>query len=253
MKIFKSVKNWQSQRKKIQDKSIGFVPTMGALHEGHLSLIKKSKKENDITVVSIFLNPTQFDDKKDLKTYPNTIKQDVEKLQKIKVDYLILPKYEQIYSDDYDYKISENNLSKILCGKSRKGHFDGVLTVVMKLLNIVDAEKAYFGEKDYQQFLLIEKMAKTFFIDTKIIPCELIREKDGLAKSSRNLKLTKEQRKTAPKFYQILKSKKSVAAKKSELKKTGFEIDYIEKYKDRIFGAVKLGKVRLIDNVKIKR
>ena len=250
MKIFKSIKTWQVERNKTS-KTIGFVPTMGALHEGHLSLIKKSKKENKITIVSIFVNPTQFNDKKDLNNYPNTLEKDIKELKKMGTDYLIMPKYSEIYADNYTYKVSEDKLSKILCGSSRKGHFDGVLTIVMKLLNIAQADKAYFGEKDYQQYVLIKKMAETFFMKTKIIGCKTIKEKDGLAKSSRNLLLTEKERKLAPNFYKILKTKKSVPEKMKSLIKLGFKIDYIEKHDDRIFGAVKLGKVRLIDNVKI--
>lgn len=234
-----------------KNKTVGLVPTMGALHEGHLELIKKSLSENDITVVTIFLNPTQFNNRNDFVNYPRTFKEDVAKLRKLKVDVLFSPDYEQLYPDDYKYKISETSLSKILCGKYRPGHFDGVLTVVMKIFNIVKADRAYFGEKDYQQLKLIEGMNRAFFIDTKIIPVPIVRDSNGLALSSRNMRLSKSQIKTAAEFHKILSSGISISRMKTLLKQKGFKVEYIEKYDDRILGAVYLGGVRLIDNVKI--
>jgi len=233
------------------DCSVGFVPTMGALHKGHLALIKKSKEENDITVVSIFVNPTQFNDKSDFKNYPVTIDDDIIKLNNEKVDFLFLPLYEEIYSDNYKYTISENDFSQQLCGAYRTGHFDGVLTVVMKLLNIVQANVAYFGEKDYQQYLLIKGMVETFFISTEIVAIKTIREKDGLALSSRNIRLSESERKRATLFPKLLQSKKSDKEIEAELVASGFVVDYIKKKDGRRFGAVHLGNVRLIDNVKI--
>jgi pantoate--beta-alanine ligase len=253
LNIVESISEWQGLRYSgiFSNKTIGFVPTMGALHEGHLSLVEKSKRENDITVVSIFVNPTQFNDKADLEKYPITFDEDSNKLEKLQVDYLLFPEYEEIYPDKYRYKISENMMSTKLCGKHREGHFDGVLTVVMKLLNIVDADKTYFGEKDYQQFLLIKDMAEAFFMKTKIIPMPIVREKDGLALSSRNKRLAKNDRITAPQFYQFLKSNLSKEEIKNQLNARGFKVEYIEEIGNRRFGAVYLGNVRLIDNVKI--
>ena len=224
---------------------IGFVPTMGALHEGHLSLIETSKKDNKFTVVSIFVNPTQFNDPNDYKNYPNTHTEDLLKLSALKVDYLSL-----IYNDNYSYQIVENSLSKQLCGGSRPGHFEGVLTIVMKLLNIVKPAKAYFGEKDFQQYMLIKGMADAFHMDVKVIALPTIREADGLAMSSRNLLLTDSERKIAPTFSKLLSSNLSDENVKSKLENEGFRIDYIETIDGRRFGAVFLGKVRLIDNVK---
>jgi len=233
-----------------KNKTLGFVPTMGALHEGHLSLIKKSIRDNDFTIVSIYVNPTQFNDKKDLKNYPITIEQDIKKLAAAGVDFLFMPSYKEMYPDGYSYRAAENNISKTLCGASRPGHFEGVLTIVLKLLNLIQPAKAYFGEKDFQQYLLIKGMARAFFIKTRIIPCKIIRENDGLAKSSRNALLSAEQRARAPLFNKILRSKKNIPAIKKELAAAGFQVDYIEEKYDRIFGAVFAGKVRLIDNVK---
>jgi pantoate--beta-alanine ligase len=235
----------------MRNKSIGFVPTMGALHEGHLSLMRKCIEENDITVVSIFVNPTQFNNKNDFKNYPKTFESDLHKLENAGVDYLFYPDYREIYNDDFKYEVNEKQLSKILCGANRPGHFTGVLTIVTKLLNIIKPGKAYFGEKDYQQYQLIKGMAEAFFLDCEIVPLPLIREEDGLAISSRNKLLTEDERKLAPKFYQRLRSDNSIDQIKERLANDGFEVEYIEEINGRRFGAVHLGKVRLIDNVKI--
>jgi pantoate--beta-alanine ligase len=250
-KIIKSISEFLLIRESsnYNDVSVGFVPTMGALHDGHLSLIKKSKEENDITVVSIFVNPTQFNDKSDFENYPITFDDDFEKLNEEEVDYLFLPSYNEIYNDNYRYSITENDLSLDLCGAHRPGHFDGVLTVVMKLLNIVQANYAYFGEKDYQQYLLIKGMVKSFFINTEIIFVETVRSNDGLALSSRNIRLSEEERKRAVLFPQLLKSNKSCDEVITELEQNGFEVNYIKEISNRRFGAVILGNVRLIDNV----
>ena len=158
MRVFKEIPSWINFRSNIKS-SLGFVPTMGALHDGHMSLIKRSLSENKNTLVSIFLNPTQFNNAKDLEAYPSEINEDIKKLESLNNDdlYLITPRYEAIYPDNYTYKVIESQLSKKLCGSARPGHFDGVLTVVLKLLNIANADTAYFGEKDYQQYLLIKK------------------------------------------------------------------------------------------------
>jgi pantoate--beta-alanine ligase len=253
MEIFYYPIEWNEiyKSRKLMKKRIGFVPTMGAIHNGHLSLIKKSNLENEITVVSIFLNPTQFNDKNDLEKYPSNLESDIEILKENNVDYLFIPNYSTIYPDNYTYQIQENDISKILCGANRMGHFEGVLTIVAKLFMIIKPTVAYFGEKDYQQYLLIKNMAKAFFIDVNIIPCPTIREEDGLAMSSRNLLLSKKEREIAAKFPKILQSDKSINDKISELTKAGFKVEYLEEKFERLFAAVYLGKVRLIDNVKI--
>ena len=251
-KIIKSISEFLLIRESsnYSDVSVGFVPTMGALHKGHLSLIKKSKEENDVTVVSIFVNPTQFNDKSDFKNYPITFEDDFTKLNDESVDYLFLPDYDEIYKDNYRYSISENDLSLDLCGANRPGHFNGVLTIVMKLLNIVKANYAYFGEKDYQQYLLIKGMVEAFFVDTEIISVETVRDYDGLALSSRNIRLSEEERKKAVLFPQLLQSNKSCDEVLNELIENGFDVDYIKEIGNRRFGAVIIGNVRLIDNVK---
>jgi len=249
MRIIKTVKEIKSELRNLSRKQIGFVPTMGSLHKGHISLIEKSLAENNITFVSIFVNPTQFDNAEDLEKYPNQLKSDIKILEDLKIDYLYLPTYKELYADNYKYKIMEDDLSKILCGAYREGHFTGVLTVVMKLLNIVKPTKAYFGEKDYQQYLLVKGMAEAFFLDVEIINCPIIRDEDGLALSSRNVRLTNEERQKAKLFPELLKSSLSNEEIIYKLNDNGFKVDYIETKFGRRFGAVYLGKVRLIDNV----
>lgn len=253
MTIITSIDQWRETFKNLskEGKSIGLVPTMGALHDAHISLVNHSTDENEITAVSIFVNPTQFNNPDDLTNYPETWEEDVAKLEKADVDYLLYPAYNDMYRDKYRYKIIETEYSTDLCGETRPGHFDGVLTVVMKLLNMTKATRAYFGEKDWQQFQLIKDMAETFFIDTEIIPCPLIREESGLAMSSRNKMLTEEELEIAPLFNKTISSGKTIEEMKEDLKGYGFKVDYLKMKEGRIFGAVFLGKARLIDNVKI--
>jgi pantoate--beta-alanine ligase len=248
----KSISDWLNFKKE-NPKSIGFVPTMGALHKGHLSLIEKSLSENDITLLSVFLNPTQFNNSKDLDKYPSNIVKDIELINEKFKDqvFLITPQFKDIYPDNYKYKVTEKEFSKKLCGHSRPGHFDGVLTVVMKLLNISGAKKAYFGEKDYQQLKLIKEMVAAFFIDTKIIEVKTTRDESGLALSSRNQRLSSEAIKIAPNFYKILSSNNQISQVKKELKEQGFELDYIEDFDNRRYGAVFLEDIRLIDNISL--
>lgn len=250
MKTIQSIQQFQEYRKTIKS-SVGFIPTMGALHAGHLSLIKQSLAENDNTIVSIFVNPTQFDNEKDLNHYPNLIESDLQQLQSLGVDCVLLPDFEHMYPDDYRYKVYENELSQQFCGAHREGHFDGVLTIVMKLFNIVQPNKAYFGEKDFQQLTLIQQMVHAFFMSIEVIAGATVREQDGLAMSSRNLNLTAEQRKIAPKLYQTISSNQSITQMKNTLKSYGFKIDYLEILNNRLLVAAFLGKVRLIDNAEI--
>lgn len=321
MLSFDKVKDLQNflDKKKIEKVSIGFVPTMGALHSGHLSLIKRAKIENDIVVCSIFVNPTQFNDPKDLENYPRPINKDIILLEEAKCDILFIPPVEQVYPDvradsnhqqfvlkqrinvekynllhfdgnhpEEETKISEsaliekklNNLNlgvltQVMEGKFRTGHFEGVLNVVYRLFDIVKPERAYFGEKDFQQLAVIKQMVKQLFLPVEIIPCPIIREADGLAMSSRNQLLSEEER-----IYSSILSKTLFKAK--ELSKTlsvpevkdfvvkqlsskpsvrleYFEISDIEtlapvsNWKDapKSIGcvAVFVGKVRLIDNI----
>jgi|LGVF01.2.fsa_nt_gb pantoate--beta-alanine ligase len=210
--------------KKLENKSIGFVPTMGALHKGHLSLIEKSKNENEITVVSIFVNPTQFDNPDDLEKYPNTIEKDTELIEKHGVDLVFLPTANEIYGDDiiaekYDF----GNLDKVMEGKHRIGHFDGVATIVKLLFDIVQPTNAYFGEKDFQQLQIIKKMVEIKKLSVNIVPCPIVREEDGLAMSSRNVRLSSEHRIKAPFIHQKMKE----AAKLSKTKSVSEIYDYI--------------------------
>lgn len=224
---------------------------MGALHEGHLSLLYRARAENSAVVASIFVNPSQFNDRADLRRYPRPVAEDIRKLQGAGTDYLLLPAAAEIYPDGYRYRVTETAESDGLCGAFRPGHFDGVLTVVLKLLNLVRPDRAYFGEKDYQQYRLIKGMAEAFFLDCEIIPCPTLREADGLAMSSRNLLLGQKHRALAPALYRALSSAGSPAAAKRRLEQLGFRPDYVEERWGRRFAAARLGKVRLIDNVKI--
>ena len=205
--------------------------------------------QNDVSVVSVYLNPTQFNDKKDLETYPANFDDDCALLEKAGVDYLFAPTYPVMYPDDYKYMLTEKDFSKELCGAKRPGHFDGVLTVVMKLLNIVRPTNAYFGEKDYQQFKLLEGMVQAFFMDVKLIPCPIVREENGLAISSRNRKLSPAGLAMAPKFHEILAAGGSEAEITKALENAGFKVDYVTIKDNRIYAAVFLEEVRLIDNL----
>mgnify|MGYP001171749396 CR=1 FL=1 len=235
--------------------TVGFVPTMGTLHSGHFSLIERSLSECDFTVVSIYLNPTQFNNSNDLRNYPKTLKTDLVKLRERKVDLVFLPSYSDLYIDDFNYAVDETWFSQQLCGVNRPGHFKGVLTVVMKLFNILQPNKAYFGEKDYQQLSLIKGMVEAFFLDIEIIGCPTCREADGLAMSSRNLKLSPGARKLAPRFHEILSSARDDVSVFKVLGEVGFRVDYVSTIGARRYGAVILDDeptaVRLIDNVKI--
>jgi pantoate--beta-alanine ligase len=248
IEMIRNLEQWTSVRETLKGE-VGFVPTMGALHEGHASLLKRARAENDVVVLSIYVNPTQFSDPKDLEKYPNTLEADLELARRYGVDYVLVPNYAQIYPDGFRFKVTENKVSNELCGAHRPGHFDGVLTVVMKLFNLVRPVRAYFGEKDFQQLQLIRDMAAAFFMNLEVVGCPTVREADGLAMSSRNVNLDNLARKQAPLFKQVLSEETSAQAARSRLEKSGFVVDYVEDRDGRRFGAVKLGGVRLIDNV----
>ncbi len=252
MTVISDLESWAQLRRYglSHELTIGFVPTMGALHAGHVSLMERSRRENDISVATIYVNPTQFNNPDDLAKYPHTLEEDSRIAKEAGVDYLIVPAYKQIYPDGYRYKVTENSLSNQLCGAHRPGHFDGVLTVVMKLLNLVKPTRAYFGEKDHQQLELVRGMTQAFFLETEIIGCPTVRESDGLAMSSRNANLSPDARALAPKFYSALKGSASPEEAIQQLTSDGFEVDYVEEIGARRYGAVHLGGVRLIDNVK---
>jgi len=252
--VFESVVKWRLERlgQRRAGVTLGVVPTMGALHEGHVSLIRRSRAENDRTLVSIFVNPTQFDDAADLESYPQPLDEDLALLDAEAADFVLLPDQRQLYPDGYRYRVSETELSKTLEGAHRPGHFDAVLTVVLKLLQIAQAERAYFGEKDWQQLNLVRGMAEAFFLPTEIIACPTIREADGLAISSRNRRLATADRQRASAFYRALSSAATPEIASRELEGAGFIVDYVEDRGARRLGAVRLGKVRLIDNVPIQ-
>lgn len=232
-----------------QGHSIGFVPTMGALHRGHMSLIELASVENDVVVVSIYVNPTQYDDPQDLANYPRPLEQDLEMARAAGACLVMLPDYEEIYADGYRFRVTEDQMSRELEGAHRAGHFDGVLTVVLRLLGIVRPDRAYFGEKDWQQLQLVRDMASAFFLDLEIVSCPTVREDDGLAMSSRNTRLEAEERRLAPEFHRVLASGQSTTEMAATLEAAGFQVDYVERRGDRVLGAVRLGKVRLVDNV----
>lgn len=252
-RVFKDLNEWRAFRAspEFSGQTLGFVPTMGALHEGHASLVKKSASENSRTLVSIFVNPTQFNDPKDLEKYPRTFEKDLEILSQAGADYLIYPTMDSMYPDGYRYQVTEKEFSKLLCGAHRPGHFDGVLSVVMKLLNLAQAQRAYFGEKDYQQLELIRGMANAFFMPVQIVGCPTRRENDGLAMSSRNLNLAPEDREKAPLLAKELRKKGTPDEIRARLNALGFRVDYVEELQGRRFAAAFLGSVRLIDNVSL--
>ena len=271
MKIFKNKLSLQKEISK--DNCLSFVPTMGGLHKGHLSLIKKAKKYKCKICVSIFINPTQFNKKDDYKDYPRNIKSDIKELKKLKVNYLYLPTYTDIYSFKTENKIYIDKFSKQLCGKFRKGHFEGVINVVNRFLEIIKPKYIYLGIKDFQQLTLIERHIKKNEINTKVIKCKTIREKNGVACSTRNLNLNNKQFAIASNIYKYLynsskKIKKNYklfkinSIKKDLISLGANKIDYIEflniknfksnkgvKNKFRLFIAYYINNIRLIDNI----
>ncbi len=189
-----------------QGKTIGLVPTMGALHQGHISLIERARKENDVVVVSIFVNPTQFNNAEDLRTYPRTVEADCEKLEAAGVDFALVPSVEEMYPEPDTRVFDLGPVAEVMEGPMRPGHFNGVAQIVSKLFGIVRPTRAYFGEKDFQQIAVIRRMVELEGFDLEIVPCPIKRHDDGLAMSSRNVRLTPEQREIAPVIYRTLKS-----------------------------------------------
>ena len=258
--------------------SIAYVPTMGALHEGHLSLVDHAKAHASKVVVSIFVNPLQFGPKEDFATYPRMLEQDAAKLATRGVDVLFAPQASEMYPEGYQTYVSNSELSQILCGKFRPGHFQGVLTVVAKLFHLVDPDLAIFGKKDYQQFALISKMVKDLMFDIELHGAETSREADGLAMSSRNLRLTPAERALAPRLFQAMRSlqqafqqgEKHVPTllalfQKLLLESSEFRLEYAEIREQSTLAdsgeqiqnpavllvAAHLGAVRLIDNLEL--
>ena len=266
------IKNWRAN-----NEVIAFVPTMGNLHQGHLSLVKKAAELADRVIVSIFVNPLQFNDKQDLANYPRTLNDDIKQLSELRCDLVFTPDDSIMYPRGMSNQTSVHvpGMDDKLCGLGRPGHFDGVATVVTKLLNMVQADIAVFGEKDYQQLLLIRQLVQDLNLPMDIIGAPTYREQDGLAMSSRNQRLTEIEREKAPLLYQQLQALKTalledrqgldaaLADAQSQLKEAGFETEYLEVRRAdnlqplesgetttaRILVAARLGSVRLIDNI----
>lgn len=251
MTIITHICEWRSVQDSLSPgTTVGLIPTMGALHAGHLSLVERSVNENNISIATIFVNPVQFNNTDDLNSYPSSFDEDCAVLESAGTDFLFAPVYSEMYPDGYTVRVHETEKSLDLCGANRPGHFEGVLTVVLKLLNIFKPSRAYFGEKDYQQLLLIQEMARALFLATEIVPCPIVREESGLAMSSRNRRLSDRGRKQAAEFYRILSSGENVKTITSRLHETGFEPEYVTEKYGRIFAAVLFEGVRLIDNEK---
>jgi pantoate--beta-alanine ligase len=278
LKIFNTRQSLQQylQQIKALNKTVGFVPTMGALHSGHLSLIAFAQQQNDVSVCSIFVNPSQFNDPKDLDKYPRTIEADIKMLEQINCDILFNPEVIEMYDGNEQWHLNIGETEHLLEGEFRPGHYQGVTQVVNKLFNIVNPDIAYFGQKDYQQFLIISKMVSMLAMPVKLVMCPIKRETDGLAMSSRNIHLTPDDRKHAlilsktltglgNKFnlYNIAAQKKEAVQMISE--EPGVELEYFEIADGNTLHpanegtnsivalvAAKVGKTRLIDNVVLK-
>ncbi len=280
MKVYHTITTLQKELKSVRlEKSIGFIPTMGALHKGHLSLIQQAKNENDIVVVSIFVNPTQFDKKEDLDNYPITLDADTTLLESVGCDVVFIPSVKEIYSTNIQSQhFNFGGIEHEMEGKFRDGHFDGVGTIVKRLFEIVQPNSGYFGEKDFQQLQIIKKLVEIEKMPIKIVGCKIFREEDGLAMSSRNARLTPAYREAAPFIYKILKKAKKKFGTKSASKVTKWvekkfkkhpllKLEYFtianednlktfegkkdKKTKQRAFIAVFAGKIRLIDNIQL--
>lgn len=256
-------------------KTIGFVPTMGALHEGHISLVKKCREQNDVCIVSIFVNPTQFNNQTDLEKYPRTIDEDIKLLNYAGVDIVFVPSVQEIYPEPDNRQFDFGQLDKVMEGKFRPGHFNGVAQVVSRLFDIVEPDKAYFGEKDFQQLAIVRQMVRQLNIPVEIVPMPIRREDSGLAMSSRNQRLTEDQKKDAVNIYRVLSESKTLYNNKTveELrfwvieninKIASLEVEYFEivdgntlqqisDWKDTQYAVgcitVFCGEVRLIDNI----
>lgn len=276
MDLLKSLDSLQKWRRNIVE-PIAFIPTMGALHAGHASLVREAKQSNTKIVVSIFVNPTQFAAGEDLNEYPQTLDQDLNLLNQLEVDAVFLPNASMMYPDGFDTFVRAVSLNKILCGRNRPIHFDGVLTIVIKLFNLIRPHRAYFGKKDYQQLKMIERAVRDLNLNIKIFGCEIHREPTGLAMSSRNSYLSQIQKEQASLIYKELSKARDLVDKgavidstyikniKAELLASGFVIDYVElcerhslkkmnksvKSASILLVAAKLENVRLIDNIEL--
>ncbi len=278
MKVFDKIIDINSyiQHQQELDKTIGFVPTMGALHIGHISLVERSVAENDLTVVSIFVNPIQFNNQSDLEKYPRNLQRDKEMLENAGVDVVFIPSVEEMYPEPVTTTYDFGSLSTVMEGEFRPGHFNGVAVVVRKLFEIVMPHKAYFGEKDFQQLQIIKTLVRDLTLPVQIEPCPISREDDGLARSSRNARLTPEMREAAPFIYaQLLEARNKASSMTAEeleswmydsfSKHQLLELEYFKvangeslqqrrgkiEQNDYGFIAVYAGEIRLIDNIRL--
>ncbi len=279
MKVLSTIKEIRAylEQKKAGGKTIGFVPTMGALHKGHLELMLRAKEENDLLVVSIFVNPVQFNNADDLKNYPRTLEEDTKKLESVNCDVLFIPDVEEMYPQVVTTQYNFGTLETVMEGRFRPGHFNGVAIVVKRLFDIVTPDRAYFGEKDFQQLAIIKKLVAMEKIPVEIIPCPIVRETDGLAMSSRNRLLSPEERKLAPFIYKTLQEAKRrrnhICA--NPLRQMiinifegnkNFKLEYFDIVNDKTLQPINgwndkvgtvacvalwLGNIRLIDNIRI--
>jgi len=249
MNVFRSVRDWRQFRRSTSfpKGTIGLVPTMGALHEGHRSLLERARRECERVILTIFVNPAQFNDPRDLERYPRTLDADLALASGL-ADFVVVPSPGDMYPDQYAYRVSENLLSTQLEGAHRPGHFDGVLTVVLKLLNLTRPDRAYFGEKDWQQLQLVDGLVNSFFLECEIVRCPTVRDPDGLALSSRNRRLSPAARRRAARFPALLREAKNAGAAAASLAAAGFEVDYVVDRDGIRLGAIRLEGVRLIDN-----
>ena len=262
----------------LRNKTIGFVPTMGALHEGHISLVECARKECEVVVVSVFVNPTQFNDKNDLRNYPRTPEADAAMLEAAGVDYVLFPSVEEIYPEPDTRQFDFGLIDKVMEGATRPGHFNGVAQVVSRLFDMVNPAKAYFGEKDFQQIAVIKAMVKQLGLTVEIVECPIIRDEDGLALSSRNTLLDEAHRAAAPHIYEVISQCAEKSAELTPAELTDWVVAEVEKNpclkviyfqavdalsmqqvaswqeSERVQGciAVQAGEIRLIDNIKLK-
>ncbi|MBM0064675.1 pantoate--beta-alanine ligase [Alkalicoccobacillus gibsonii] len=242
MKVIKTIDSLRRdlQLRKADGHSVGFVPTMGALHEGHLSLIHQARDNHEVVVVSVFVNPLQFGEGEDFESYPRDIERDQQLCEEAGVDILFYPSVEEMYPREASVEIRVVQGVDVLCGKSRPGHFDGVATVVLKLLHMVEPNAAYFGQKDAQQVAVIKQMVQTLSMSVQIIACPTVREEDGLAKSSRNVNLNTRERELAPALYSTL-------IKAAELAKSGSSRTELMEYVVKNLDQLELGSIDYVD------
>ena len=271
MQVVHTVEEIKQKRLEFSQRKIGFVPTMGALHEGHLALVKKCKSESELSIVSIFVNPTQFNDNKDLEKYPNTIEADLKFLEQMGVDIVFIPKYEDLYQNEQKLAVNIAEIEQKMEGSKRPGHFDGVIRVLSIFFNVIKPNYAYFGEKDYQQVLVVQQLINQHFPTISLIKCPTIREPNGLAKSSRNKLLSESAFNRSGEIYITLKwIKENITAQSiNSILDDGrrklserFEVEYLELRNEnnleetsnslensRLFVAVQIESIRLIDNI----